>query len=127
MNRRGLRYERDESRTLDHLLDRTTIGFRHEVLDAQRLRRQDAVECGQAQVSLSMNEVGKVGSAEAGLPCKERSAELTTLDTAGHLDAKPLVELRKGHLWNFVFKLYTSTNQFADCKAIREPLPDFEV
>jgi hypothetical protein len=65
-----------------------------------------------------MNEVGEMRRTEACLPGEKRAGKLPPIDTAGYFDAEPLVELRKIHLWNFVFELYTPIKQFADCKAI---------
>lgn len=55
--------------------------------------------------------------AQTCLSGEECAGELAPVDTAGYFGAEPLVELRKIHLWNFVFELYTPIKQFADCKA----------
>jgi len=59
------------------------------------------------------------------LPGKKRAGELSAVDAASYLDAEPLVELGKVHLWNFVFKLFAPIKKFADCKAIERNSPTF--
>ena len=101
------------------------MGFRQEVLNAESLRREDPIKSGETKISLSVNEVGEMGRRQTGLPCEERAGELPAVDAASNLNSKPLVKLSKCHLWNFVFELYTSSKQFANCKAVRRPLPAF--
>lgn len=70
-----------------------------------------------------MDKVGQMRRTKAGLAGEERSCKLAAINTASYFDAEPLVELRKIHLWNFVFELHTPIKQFADCKAIWRCLP----
>ncbi len=101
--------------------------FRKQVFNTEHLHRKDAIERSHAEFAFVMDEVGEMGRTQTCLFCEERAGELSPLDTAADLHAKPFVELRKIHLWNCVFELYTSVNQFADCKALLQCLSVFRV
>lgn len=118
VKRSSVRDQRHNGILFRVMFRRRTNRLRQKVFDAEQLCGENAIESRKAQLALAVNEIRKMRRAEAGLEGEKRTGKLAAFDAAGYFDAKPLVKLRKIHLWNFVFELHTLIKQFADCKAI---------
>jgi hypothetical protein len=75
---------------------------RKEIFHAEHLRRQNAIDGGEAEFALAMNKVGDMRWLKSRLPGENGSREKSSIDSASDLQTQTLMELGYIHLWIFV-------------------------
>jgi hypothetical protein len=113
----GGRNERHDCSVFGSRLIFNTSRLGQEVFHAEHLGCENAIERGEARIAFATKEIGKMRRAQACLTREKRAGKLPPIDTASYFHAKPLVELRKIHLWNFVCELYTLPESLLVAKA----------